>query len=166
MGKILTLSEFADRRSGDREPLLDLNWYCLELPFGGELDYVETVSLPFPSINMKPAFYGSRFVQYPGFLEISAFDITFYEDKAVRTRKWIKDWQERIRNPKTGTYGLPSDYKRDMSFALTNGKDSTPILTVVCRDCWPTTPAGWDLSNNGGQALKTQVNFATDGVDY
>lgn len=166
MAKILTLSEFIGRRSGDREPLLDLNWYCLELPFGGDVDYVETVNLPFPSLNMKPIFAGSKFLQYPGFLEVSAFDITFYEDKAVRSRKYIKAWQERIRNPNDGTYYLPANYKRDMKFVLTDGRGSTPILTVTLQDCWPTMSSGWDLSNNGGQALKVQQNFACDGVEY
>lgn len=166
MGR-LTLEEFVAKRTGDREPMLDLNWYCLSLPFGLDLSYVETVSLPFPSMNMKPQFYGGRFLQFPGFQEISAFDITFYEDVRMRSRKWAMEWQRRIRDPATGAYFLPQNYKRDMKFALIDGtSNNTPIMTVTMRACWPTTPNAIDLSNTGGQPIKLQLNFATDGMEY
>lgn len=164
---ILTLEEFTQRRTGDREPLLDLYWYCDDLPFDGDKDYVETANIPFPSLNMKPLFVGSQFEQYPGFLEISAFDLTFYEDVRVRSRKWVMNWQARIRDPESRTYFLPSSYKRDMTFCLTDGTTrDTPIFTVTLKNCWPTMSNGLDLSNNGGNPLKLQQNFACDGATW
>lgn len=166
----LNLEEFIERRSGDREPLLDLYWHCMLLPFGGDTDYVETVNIPFPSINMKPLFGGGAFVQYPGFQEIAAFDITFYEDVAVRSRRYILNWQSKIRDPNTGAYGLPMNYKRNMSFVLMSGRGASnaeakvPVMTVTLKNCWPTTSNSLDLVNTGGQPLKLQQNFATEGI--
>lgn len=164
---ILTFDEFVARRSGDRSPMLDFYWYCIELPFDGDPDYVETVSLPFPSINMKPLFMAGRFEQYPGFMELSAFDITFYEDVRMRSHHWVKEWQDRIVDPDTGAYSLPGAYKRNMRFALTDGTTTdTPILTVTLEGTWPTTTSPIDLTNAGGQALKVQQNFALDRVRF
>ena len=164
---ILSLDEFTKARSGDRSPLLDFYWYCVELPFDLDPSYVETVSLPVPSINMKPVFMGARFRQYPGFRELSAFDITFYEDVSLRTHRWIEDWRNRIMDPETGTYFLPGNYKRNMKFALTDGRTTdTPVMTVTLVDVWPTTTSAFELQNAGGQPIKVQQNFAIDDVIY
>lgn len=164
---ILTLEEFIGKRSGDRSPMLDMYWYCVELPFDFEPSYVETVTLPVPSINMKPFFMAGRFVQFPGFRELAAFDITFYEDVSMRSFKYIQDWRNKIMDPETGVYSLPGEYKRPMKFALTDGRTTdTPILTAELQDVWPTTTSPIQLINNGGQALKIQQNFAIDNVVY
>jgi len=164
---ILTLDEFYEKRSGDRSPMLDFYWYCLELPFDLDPSYVETVSLPMPSINMKPVFMGAKFRQFPGFRELSAFDITFYEDVAMRTRNWLIDWQNKIMDPETGTYFLPGNYKRNMKFALTDGRTTdTPIVTVELINVWPTTTSAIELQNAGGQPIKVQQNFAIDDIAY
>lgn len=164
---ILTLDEFTGLRTGDRSPMLDMYWYCVELPFGLDPSYVETVSLPMPSINMKPLFMAGRFSQFPGFMEIAAFDVTFYEDVRMRSHHYIKEWQDKIMDPESGTYFLPGNYKRPMVFALTDGTTrDTPIMTIAMQNCWPTTSGALELTNAGGQPIKLQQNFATDGVKY
>jgi len=167
---VLTLDEFIVRRSGDREPLFNFQWYCMGLPFGGEADYVETINLPFPSLNMKPVFGAGIYAQFAGFQEISAFDITFHEDVSLRTRKWLAGWLSLIRNQDTGAYGLPSAYKRDISIALYSGRGPTkdqavkPVARATLLNCWPVQSGPWDLTNTGAEALKVQQNFATDGM--
>jgi len=164
---ILSLEEFAGKRSGDRSPLLDFYWYCVELPFDLDPSYVETVTLPVPSINMKPVFMGARFRQYPGFRELSAFDITLYEDVSLRSFRWVEDWRNRVMDPETGTYFLPGNYKRSMKFALTDGRTTdTPVLTATLIDVWPTTTSAIELTNSGGQPIKVRQNFAIDDVSY
>lgn len=164
---ILTLEELIDKRSGDRSPLLDFYWYCVELPFDLDPSYVETVTIPVPSINMKPFFMAGRFLQFPGFRELAAFDMTLYEDVSLRSWRWVEDWRNRIMDPETGTYSLPGEYKRNMKFALTDGTTrDTPVLTVTMEDVWPTTTSPLQLINNGGQALKVQQNFSIDNVRY
>lgn len=162
---IITLQEFIERRKDDREPLLNFKWHCVSLPFDFDTDYVESVNLPFPSLNVKPLFGGAKTTYYPGFLELSAFDVTFYEDSAARTRRFLKMWQERIRDPKDGFYYLPPNYKRDMVFELLDTRNQ-PVMTAKMKGCWPTQSNAWDLVSNGSERLTVQQNFATDGMEY
>lgn len=168
----LELEEFIQMRSGDREPLMSMYWHCLELPFDGEVSYVETVNIPFPSLGMRPIFGGGAYTQYPSFQEISAFDITFYEDVKARSRKWVNEWLGKIRDQRTGAYGLPASYRRNMKFALmagvggTKAEQTAPILTITLRNCWPTQSGNWDLGNGDPTPLKVSQNFATDGIFY
>ena len=167
----LSLEEFTQMRSGDREPLLSMYWHCLELPFGGETSYVETVNIPFPSLGVRPVFVGGAYTQFPSFQEIAAFDITFHEDVAVRSRRWLNNWFNLIRNQQTGAYGLPATYRRNMSFALmagvgNSGTEQRTVMTITLRNCWPTQSGAWDLTNTDPTPLKLQQNFATDGIIY
>lgn len=165
----LDLDQFTNMRSGDREPLLNMYWHCLELPFGGETSYVENVNIPFPSLGVRPIFIGGAYTQYPSFQEIAAFDITFHEDVALRSRKWLNKWLNLIRDQRTGAYGLPSQYRRPMKFALIAGVGPNPtqtVMTITLNNCWPTQSGAWDLANSSPTPLKLQQNFATDGIIY
>lgn len=162
----IDFNTFLSKRSGDREPLLSFKWLCTGLPLGHDVTYVESVSLPFPSINIKQGLFGAgTFSYYPGFEEISAFDMQLYEDSRARTSKWLKTWKERIRDPRNGAFYLPTNYKYDIEFHLldTTGK---PILKAVCKNCWPTTKGPWELNyQGGGEALKCHQNFSLDGIE-
>jgi hypothetical protein len=162
---ILTIEEFSERRQGDREPLLNFKWHCLTMPFDFDTDYVENANIPFPSLNVKEIMEAGKKTYYPGFLELSSFDLTLYEDVSARSRKYIQKWQERIRHPTEGYYYLPSNYKRDIEFELLNNQNQV-VLTVRLLDCWPTQGNAWELVPNGGDRLTVQQNFATDGMEY
>lgn len=162
---ILTLKEFAERTSTEKgSPLLAFKWHCVSLPFDYDTTYVETVSLPFPSLNVKPVFEGGRYTNYPGFLELSAFDITFYEDSKASSKQYLKTWQEKVRHPVEGYYYLPGNYKRDMIFELLNTKGD-PVMRVKLKNCWPTTSNNWELSS-ANERLTIQQNFSTDSMEY
>lgn len=158
------IDEFVKRRDGDRSPLHDWKWHCVSLPYGADTDYVESVSLPFPSFNIKPLFGAGTFSYYPGFEEIQAFDIQFYEDESLRTMKWLTSWKERIRDPDVGAFYLPTNYKQDLEFELLNNANQR-IMTAVCKNAWPSTKQSWELnytSTNG--MLKVHQNFSVDSV--
>lgn len=160
----LGLEEFIERRMGDRSPVSTNGWSCESLPFGHDADYVENVDIPHPSVNIKPLFGAGTFTYYPGFVEISAFNITLYEDHSMRTTKWLYYWLSRIRNPSTGAYYLPPNYKRDLNFTLYNTKGE-PILNVAAKNCWVSTADNWSLVPGEGEVLKLSVNIATDGLE-
>lgn len=163
---IYDIATFINRRAGDREPIHAWKWACLKLPFGMDIDYCESVDLPKPSINQKPLFGAGTFTYYPGFQEISAFDCIFHEDVKLRTSNWLTGWRERIRDPETGAFALPPEYKYDLEFGLYDTQNKL-ILTASAKSCWPTTEAPWSLNYNGGnELLKVNINFSTDGVKY
>lgn len=162
---ILTLSEFNERRLGDREPLLDFKWHCLSMPFGFDTDYVETIGLPFPTLAVKEMYGAANSTFYPGAMSVAAFDITFYEDSKARSRNYLRMWHERIRHPSEGYYYLPSNYKRDIEVELLDTQNK-PVLGVRLKGCWPTQSNAWDLTSNGNGRLTIQQNFAVDGMEY
>jgi hypothetical protein len=158
------IDEFIKRRAGDRQPIHDWKWHCVSLPYGMDSDYCESVSIPFASFNLKPLFGAGTFSYYPGFEEIQAFDCQFHEDEKLRTSAWLQMWKERIRDPENGAFYLPTNYKQDMEFELLSG-DNNRILTMKCKNCWPSTKQNWELnytSTNG--LLKVHQNFSTDGI--
>ncbi len=160
------LETFISRREGDREPIHAWKWACLSLPFGMDVDYCETVDLPKPSFAQKNLFAAGTFSFYPGFQEISAFDCIFHEDISLRTSDWLTGWRNKMRDPETGAYALPPEYKYPLTFGLFSSNNKM-ILKAECRNCWPTTEAAWSLNYNGGnELLKVNINFSTDGVIY
>lgn len=161
---VYDIAEFVNRRGDDRSPIHDWKWVCLSLPFGMDPDYCESVGIPLPNFNQKPLFGAGTFTFYPGFQEVNAFDCEFYEDINLRTSSWLDMWRHKIRDPETGAFSLPAEYKWDMKFALLDDRN-TQILTITARNCWPTTIGPWNLNYTGGNGLlKVQQNFSTDGL--
>jgi hypothetical protein len=158
------IEEFVTKREGKAGPVHDWKWHCTSLPLGMQSDFCESVSIPFPSFNIKPLFGAGTFTFYPGFEEIQAFDCQFHLDEAMTTIKWLTAWKEKIRDPENGAFYLPTNYKFDIEFQLLGTKNDV-LLTVVCKNCWPSTKSNWDLnytSTNG--LLKVHQNFSCDGI--
>ena len=166
MAKINTSIEILrDRQSAGLDPLLGFKWACTALPGGLPVDYVEQVDLPFPEIQAKDGLFGAgTFTYYPAFEDISAFDITFYEDSKMSTTKWLKLWFERIRRPKDGAYYLPTYYKHDLKFALADTEGNI-IAEAIMLNCWPTGRGNWDLNYSSDDRLTVQQNFSVDGQE-
>ena len=144
------------------DPLLSFKWVCTELPYGMDPTYVEEVSMPFLTIQPKEGLFGAgTYSYYPGFEDISAFDVTFYEDSVMTTTKWLKEWKERIRRPSDGCYYLPGYYKQNIVVKMmdTTGK---VIATVTLKNCWPTGRSNWDLNYTSDGRLTVQQNFSVD----
>lgn len=157
---------FGRRQSKKLDPLLDFKWACTKLPLGLDPSYVEEVDLPWPEISQKEGLFGAgTYTYYPAFEDISAFDITFYEDSQLNTTKWLMNWFERIRNPKNGAYYLPGNYKFDIVVELmdTTGK---AIGEARLLNVWPTTKGNWPLSYTGGDRIKVQQNFSVDNLKF
>lgn len=163
---VYDIQTFISRRDGDRSPIHDWKWVCTSLPYGMDADYCETVDLPKPSFNQKNLFGAGAFTFYPGFQEIGTFDCTFYEDISLRTSGWLNGWRKKIRNPETGAYALPPEYKEIMTFDLLDNENNT-ILTAEARGVWPSTEAPWSLNyNSTNSLLKVQMSFSTDGITF
>ncbi len=154
---------FLKYRSGDNEPIPAYKWICDGLPGGLHAAYVEEVQLPWVKLNIKNAlFAGGKYTYYPGFSDIEQFTIAFHEDSKGTVSRWFQEWQERIKNFKTGVYYLPTNYKRDIPVRLMNIKNET-IMIAVMKNCWPITKdqLGLTYTDRAGR-LRVSINFSTD----
>lgn len=157
---------FAQRQDKKLDPLLEWKWVCTELPLGHDPTYVEEVDLPFPEIQQKEGLFGAgTYTYYPAFEDVSAFDITFYEDSQVNTSKWLKKWFERIRRPSDGAYYLPTNYKFNIKLELKDTSGKT-VMYVTLINCWPTSRGNWSLNYTSNERIKVQQNFSIDAVDF
>jgi hypothetical protein len=148
------------------DPLMDFRWVCTELPLGHDVTYVEEIELPFPEISPKEGLFGAgTYTYYPAFEDISAFDVTFYEDSKLNTSKWLREWQNLIRRPEDGAYFLPGNYKFDIKVDLLDTTGAT-IGTLVLKGAWPTSRGSWPLAYGGNDRLKIQQNFSCDNLDF
>lgn len=147
------------------DPLLSFKWVCETLPNFANIrsEYVEAVSLPFPSIQQKEGVFGAgTYTFYPGYVNISAFDVTFYEDRYVNALKFLEAWFSRIWNKEDGTFYLAGNYKRSMVFALYD-QNNKKVARLTMLNCWPTARGNLDLDYTSNDRRKIQQNFSTDG---
>lgn len=157
---------FGKRQSKNLDPLLDFKWACVSLPLGHDVSYVEEVDLPWPEISPKDGLFGAgTYTYYPSFEDINAFDITFYEDSKLNTTKWLMEWFERIREPKTGAYYLPRNYKFDIVVELMDTTGKT-IGVATLQNVWPTSKGNWPLTYTGGERIRVQQNFSIDSLKF
>ena len=160
------LAILQSRMDSKLDPLMDFRWVCTELPLGHDVTYVEEVELPFPEISPKEGLFGAgQYTYYPAFQDISAFDITFYEDSKMNTSKWLQEWKNLIRRPSDGAYFLPGNYKFDIKVELLDTTGAT-VGTAVLKSCWPTSRGSWPLTYSGNDRLKIQQNFSIDDLDF
>lgn len=154
-----------DTISSMPDPLLEHKWVCTALPqFSTNMPkhYVEGVNLPFPSIQQKEGhFVAGTYIYYPGYVTISAFDMTFYEDRNVTTLKYFEAWRKRIWNPENGCFYLASNYKRQMKFALLDQKNAKRA-ELTLYGCWPTAQGPLDLQYTSDDRVRMQMNFSVD----
>lgn len=146
------------------DPLLENKWVCTSIPQFSQMPkhYVEGVNLPFPSIQQKEGhFIAGTYINYPGYVTISAFDMTFYEDNLATTLKYFTAWRNKIWDPGTGLFYLAASYKRNMKFALLNQKNAK-IAELTLHGCWPTAQGPLDLQYTSADRVRMQMNFSVD----
>jgi len=160
------LSILQARMDASLDPLLDFRWVCTKLPLGHDVTYVEEVDLPFPELSPKEGLFGAgTYTYYPAFEDMSAFDITFYEDSKLNTSKWLSEWTGKIRRRSDGAYFLPDNYKFDITVDLLDTTGAV-VGTAVLKGVWPTSRGNWALTYSGGDRLKVQQNFSCDDMEF
>lgn len=149
------------------DPHLSFKWVCYDdtLPFGLPSTYLEGIEVPFLNIKVQQGvFSGSGYNYFPGFHDISAFNMTLYEDQMASTLKWIYAWKKRIKDFNTGAYELPINYKRDMKVCLLNTLNDI-ILKIHLMNIWPADTQSLNLGyTDDGRTIISQT-FSIDSHD-
>ena len=161
-------TELAQLLHGVRpDPLLSFKWVCLDdtLPFGLPCHYLEAVELPWENIQVgNGVFVGGSMTYYPGTSDVSGLNLTLYEDQKGTTTEWILNWKARIKNFKTGIYGLPygkNGYKRQMKVALLDTKNQ-PVIVATLGGIWPEATSAWSLNYTDAGRLVVSQAFSID----
>lgn len=165
-GPGFSINQVSSKLSGDLEPLLKFKWVCDDLPFGHDVMYVESISLPMVQFDKHtPVFGGAQYAQYPGFSSQADFSMNFYEDSRSSTLVWLTEWQKKIKNFANGGYYLPKEYKKSMVFTLID-TTGVRVLQATLQNVWPVTISDLDLDWTSNERIVINVTFTLDNIYY
>ncbi len=146
------------------DPLLSFRWGCTSeyLPFGLPSVYMESIDLPFLNIAVQEGrFAGGSYNYYPGFHNISQFNIVLYEDVQGTALNWVKQWKSRVKNFSTGAYFLPVNYKRDIEVGFFNPK-GVIIKKFKLLGVWPAETGNQTLNYTESGRITVTQTFSVD----
>lgn len=147
------------------DPLQSWRWVAKTVPFGDLFgvgpEYVESIEIPFNNVKSDGVFFGGGYNYFPGFHDVSAFNVTFYGDSEGRTLKYLMYWKQRVKSFDTGLYNLPFEYKRTWNVLLLDPAGET-VIEVELSGCWPADTGQLSLNYEGSERLTFNQNFSID----
>lgn len=78
---------------------------------------------------------------------------------------YMKLWQKRIQNSKTGGGELPSQYKATIAVLEYSNDGQTVIERHTYTGCWPQKRNGIDLNRKGSENTTESIEFCVDEDD-
>lgn len=148
------------------DPALPFRFYVVVPDTNGLYNcVVEQVQATFRKIPAKPRFSAGSNDYYPDNNDIDGLSITFYETFDYRVSAWLSRWREKVVRA-DGSYGLPTEYKKDITVYAYNYNSESPVLTIVYKDCWPTdqSPFAFSYDNVEGR-LMVEAQFSVDSAE-
>ena len=148
------------------DPLLTWRWVTGAVPFGAEYgvdtSYVETFEIPFNNVKTEGVFCAGGYNYFPGFHDVSAFNVTFYGDSKGNALKYIMGWKSKVKSFETGIYALPPEFKRNWHVSLLDPAGEI-VITVALEGCWPADTGQISLAyEDGGSRITFNQNFSVD----
>lgn len=142
----------------NNDPALAFRWRVLELPLGLDPRHVEKVSLPFSKFEAIPIYYGGTNNYYTSITDTDPIQVSLYETHDYKATAWIMSWRKLMWDEVTGKFGLPSEYKFDLSFELLSSvSDSIGVDKVVGTatglGCWPSSVDNLEYSYDNSDRL-------------
>lgn len=162
------------------DPAISWRWFC-QVPtpqamktslsvgmglYAPPATYLEVASLPHMNAGVNQVFVQGRYNYYPKSFDVTAFDVTFYEDKDFRVYNFLQLWRNLVQvwqgpSDQWGNYGLPKDYKQTLNFFLLDYQ-GLAALQIRYEGVWPMVIANFDLHNDVSDRIRTHVTFAAD----
>ena len=152
-----------DRMLAREDPHMLYEWLVL-MPFNMQPEFVESVTIPIPSIDPEAVFRAGRRFYYPKFQDIGDVAATFYETHAFTVTNWIKEWKALIMD-ENGLYGLPSDYARDIVLYAVD-PTGTRRAELRIKRCFPTTGDVYPYSSGNSERLIPSHTFSADALEF
>lgn len=146
------------------DPMMSFKWVCSDasLPFALPCHYLESVDLNWENIQVASAYYEAGSNSYfPGINDVSAINMTFYEDQLASAMQWIMEWKAAVKDMNTGFYNMPSTYKKDVNISLLDNKNRE-IMVVKLIGLWPEATSSWSLNYTDAGRLVVSQSFSID----
>lgn len=127
--------------------------------------YVEEIELPFLNVGSTPRYSGGGREYFPDVSEVSAVNITFYEDVHYTTMKYLMRWRKLVVDPVTKYYGLPQGvdgYKMRINWEMYDGVKNVPVFKGYLDNAWPTEITPWSLNFSSSDRIKISHSFSVD----
>lgn len=131
------------------------------------LPYViaENITFGLTNIDSDARFGGGIRTNFPRFMTENPLSVTFYETQFYDTIQYFERWKHTVINRDTHNFSVPSTYKKNLYFyAFDYKSNSSPTLSGVYRDCWPTTVGSMQYSYDSSNRIMVQVDLACDKV--
>lgn len=151
---------------GAVDPALSTRWYVL-VPGATSPTFAvaESVNVTFRKIPSKSRYRTGKNANYADNSEIDGITIVFFETADFQVTKWLKKWREMVFHP-DGTYGLPAQFKKDITVQLLGIDSMSPKMTVKYTGCWPTDQSPWALDYEAADGrIKVEAQFAVDDME-
>lgn len=123
-------------------------------------EYIESVDFSYPDIPQEAVHIMATKRYFPDFSEQQQVSISFYEDTLFSTQIELARWRQLIIH-EDGTYGYPSEYKKDMQIHLLDPQDIRRAV-VTCIGVFPSNASSLALDYTGSERIVITQQFSVD----
>ena len=151
------------------DPLLSFKWVVHGGFTNGRVgsilpaEYVESVEIPFNNVKSENIFAGSGYNYFASFHDVSSFTVNFYMDVDNTVMAWLAEWKNKVKNFSTGVYGLPKDYKGEVTIHLLDNQNDG-VMAAKLQGIWPADTNNFQLDSENNRLVISQ-NFSIDGQE-
>lgn len=127
--------------------------------------HIKAVNIPHPTYKYRQQRQnGALNVNYIEGQDIGDLAITFYETTDALIANYYSQWTALLYNRRTGTFGYPMSYKRDIKVSLINSRGQE-IFGFTFKGCSPKSISSYDMNTDGSAIVTPTITFAVDDCD-
>jgi hypothetical protein len=125
------------------------------------VDYIKDVHLQLPKMEMVTQVQGTVHIAFPKDENKLTLDIAYYEDTDANILKMYSRWYALMYNRNTGVYGVPNDYKGDISVNIID-YTGTEIVKFQFAGVVPISISGYNFTPKGDQIITPTITYSVD----
>lgn len=161
-----------ERIRSRRDPLLGFEWFAVmpEIQSAGinikheVLSFhVEDVTITEPTMQVRDFYRANKKYVLPGNMDTGSITVTFYEDNALNTKKYLEAWYDSIYDFFDMSYTVHPSTLRDFQICLVDAKD-TIIGTLDVNMAFPLNIGNMNLTSGSSDRVTYPVEFAVNNL--
>ena len=152
-------------QTGLKDPAIQSRWRVIMPDVQPLLCIAESVEVVFRGVGAKARRGQAKVKYYPEESDIDTLNIVFYETADYDVLNYLTTWRGQIRH-KNASYGLPSDYERDIFVQFLAIDSNDVIKTLKYKGVWPIDPSPISLNYEDPNArIQISASFRVDDVE-